>query len=489
MKKLAVFISCVLVSALLTAPLSAQPADDVSSAASTSSASSQSTDSQPQEQADAGAAGTTATSGSSFPPPFADKLHSRAIYMVNLDSGAVVYERNSQEQISPASLTKIMTCIVALENVANPENETTSLKAYIQNELYKIGGVTLGGIYMGEELSIKDLMYAMMLPSANEAAMMVADYVGDGSQEAFVEMMNAKAKEIGALNTHFSNATGLYDENNYSTAYDMALIARYAMQNPDFVEIVTTRAYTSQPTPRYPDGIPWYSSNYMQIQSHKEYYYEGLKGIKTGTLPAQNMRNFISTASRDGYSYLLVVMGAPTKDDKGQRYQYNLAFWDTRDLYNWAFETFTVKTLMNIGDEVSEVAVRLSWDVDNIKLLAADKFAALVPKETTEDALQAIPDIPAAIDAPIKKGDVVGTARLMLGGEEIGRVRLVAAQSVQRSEALYYISVVKSFMSNFLFKLAVSFVGVVIVLYIILMLVRNHNRRRYRMRRRPSGRR
>lgn len=442
---------------------------------------------------------------SNYQPDFADDLKTQGIYMLNLDSDEVVYEKEAQKRMYPASLTKIMTCIVALENVDNPDTETTDLKAYIQNHLYNLQVDTLGGIYLGESLTIRDLLYAMMLQSANEAAMMIADYVGDGNIDYFCEMMNKKAKEIGANNTYFGNATGLDDTESYTTAYDMALIAKYAMQNPDFVELVTTLAYTSQPTDKHENGITWYSINSMQRGTDVDYYYEGTKGVKTGTLPEQNIRNYVSTCTRDGYTYLLVMLGAPIRDESGQQYKYNLTWKESAMLYDWAFETFQVKTLMTIGEEVSEVGVRLSWDVDHIKLLAADKFASLVPNETTVDDVTPIVEIEnyvevpikgqkdkteKYINAPIKKGQTIGYVKLMLGGEEVGRVPLVAAQSVEQSKSLYYLDKIKSFFNTFIFKFVFTFVIIILVLYIVLMIIRNRNRRRYKMRKkRPPQRR
>lgn len=399
-----------------------------------------------------------------------------------------MYEKDSQGKMYPASLTKIMTCILALEMVDDLDNETTSLKTYIQEYLYNLrvnGGVDVqtGGIYLNETLCIRDLLYAMMLQSANEAAMMVADYIGDGSIEYFCELMNAKAKEIGAKNTNFSNPSGLYDSNNYSTAYDMAKIAEYAMQNPEFVEIVTTQVYTSQPTNKQENGIQWVSTNRMQNPGNTEYYYDGLQGIKTGTLE-ESGSNFISTATRDGYTYLLVVMGAPLEDDTGATYAKNLAFVDTKYLYDWAFENFRVKTLMDVGDPIAEVPVRLNWDKDHVQLLASEKYQALVHNEVTSDSVQTIPELPDHVDAPIEKGEEIGYVKLMLEGQEIGRVALVAGENIEQSKALYYMDKVKSFFNTFLFKFVFVFVLVIIVLYIALMVVRNHNKRRYQSRRR-----
>lgn len=436
----------------------------------------------------------------SYRPDFADSLRSKSIYMINLDSDSVVFEQNAQERVYPASLTKIMTAIVALESDVDLDKETTALKAYIQSYLYELGGASLGGIYLGETLTIRDLLYATIVQSACEAAMMVGDYIGDGDIENFVALMNKKAKEIGAKNTNFTNTTGLFDENNYSTAYDMALIMKYAMENPEFVDMVSANAYTSKPTDRHANGITWTSYNSMQLPGRQDYY-EGVNGGKTGTLPEQNIRNLATTATLDGYTYLLVVMGSPYYDEAGAEYANNIAMGESRLLYDWAFRTFKVKTLMEVGQEVAEVNVRLSLDKDHIKLLARDKFASLVPADVTTDDI--IPEKVIEkgverpvkdgkkgekaifIDAPIRKGDPVGYVRLTFMGEEIGRVQLVAAENVEQSKSLYYLEKVKSVFDNFAFKFILVLAIVILVLYIALMVVRNRNRRRYAQRRRP----
>lgn len=490
MKKFAFFMTLVILVTSLSSPLMAAPSSSSGSSSessSSSSSSSESSSSTTSKDSDSSKPNAAAASNSSKAPT-EDNVNSHAVYMVNLDSNSVLFEKNAQERIWPASLTKIMTCIVALEQVGDIDKETTSLNADIQTYLFNLGGVSLGDIRMGETFTIHQLLYAMMLQSANEAAMMVADYVGKGDSSKFIDKMNQKAKEIGAKNTHFSNSTGLHDEDNYSTAYDLALITEYAMKNPTFEELVTATYYECPPTEKHPSGVIWSSINYMQ-QVGNEYYYEGIKGVKTGSLPDSDVggggiRNFISTCTRNGYTYLTVCVGAPQEREDGMRYEKNLAFVDTRNLYNWAFENFTVKTLMDVGDEVAEVPVRLSWDIDHIKLLSGSKFASLVANEVTQDSLQKLVEVPEHIDAPITKGDEVGYVKLMLNGEEVGRVKLLAAQSVQRSSALYYADMVKSFLSTFLFKFVLTFIIVILILYIILMIVRNHNRRRYRMRRR-----
>ncbi len=507
MRKLAVFLSLLMLCSALSLPLMAE---DPSSSASQGSSEASSSETSSEEASSESASDDEASpssegenqeeQGTSLPGDSSDsnkyslpvdmQIQSQAIYLMNLDSGEVLQERNSQVKMQPAALTKIMTCIIALESDINLDAEKTELKTYIQNELYNIGGGQADGIVRGENLTIRDLLYAMMLQSGDSAAMMVADYISDGAPEYFFELMNNKAKEVGAMNTNFANATGLYNEASYTTAYDMAKIVEYAVQNEEFMEIVTTRTYTSQPTEMHPNGITWVSNNSMQNPSDTDYYIEGVKGVMSGSLTTTQTRNAASIATRDGYTYLLICMGAPmTAPESGERYMYNLAWLDSAKLYNWAFSSFEVKTLVEIGERFGEIPVKYNWEQDKVFLLAANKFASLVPKETTEESLEPVMDIPEYLEAPVKKGDKVGSVKLMVSGVEVGRVDLVAESNVDRSATLYYLDQVKQFCNQFIFKFLITFLIVIILAYIGLMILRNHNRRRYkyqRPRKRPS---
>lgn len=488
---LTILLSFALAASISFAALASSQAESASQDSSSAS-SGEAADAQGgAEPVDAAVDGT----GSSLTPSFAGELRATSIYMMNLDSEQPVYTLNAEQRMNPASLTKVMTCIIALESDRDIRTESTPLKAYIQNELYTMRIDTLGGIALGEELTIYDLLNAMMLQSANEAAMMVADYIGDGNMELFYDMMNQKARELGAKNTNFSNATGLYDENNYTTASDMALIVKYAMENEEFREIVTRNTYTSAPTNRHAEGITWIGINLGQKQSEPDYYYEGLAGVKTGSLPGSSVggngiHNLATTATRDGYTYLLIQLGADLTDAEGNRLRPVSNFIDAKRLYDWAFENFKVETLMNVGQEVTQINVKLAKNKDQqvIKLVALDKFASLVPVNTTEASVKAEADLPAFVKAPISKGAKIGEAKLILNGEEIGRIDLVAAEAVEASKILTAFDKIGGFFSSFIFKFVFIFLIVVILLYVALMVVRNHNKRRYSSRRKRPRR-
>lgn len=414
---------------------------------------------------------------SGYSPGF--EVDAQAVYLYNLDTGTLIYEKDSDKRVYPASLTKIMTAILALENTPDLDNTLVAYPTYVQDYLYnyqqQVGKVSLGGMMAGEELSMRQLLYAIMLPSANEAAMTIADHIG-GSQEAFAEMMNKRAKELGAGGTNFVNPNGLFAEEHYTTAYDMAQITMHAMELPGFMDIASTLSYESGQTNKH-DNLVWNTTNQMMIPNNS-YYYPYLKGIKTGTLPESGY-NFISTATRDGFTYLLVVIGGAFFDASGGQLPNNTAFEVTAKLYDWVFDTFRQKALVEKGKYVAEVPLRLSLDKDYLQLMTGDRFTALIPGDIEVTSVALMPVLPDSIDAPVEKGTQIGEVRLILAGEEMGRVPLLAAESVAASPMMILLERAKEIMRSFWFKFAVSFLILLVLLYIVLMIIRNRNRRRY----------
>ncbi|MDR2933227.1 MAG: D-alanyl-D-alanine carboxypeptidase [Oscillospiraceae bacterium] len=414
-----------------------------------------------------------------YPPNF--EVSAKGVYMYNLDTESVIYQKNADTPLYPASVTKIMTCILALENTDNLDMEDITYPNYVQDYLYdyqyiqKNGEVSKGGLLAGEVLSMRDALYALMLPSANEVAMIIADHIG-GSQEGFVEMMNAKARELGATNTNFVNANGLFDSAHVTTAHDIYLMARHAMELPGFMDIVTTVSYQCPPTNKHPEGLNWSTTNLMMVPNNL-YYYPPLKGIKTGTLPDSG-RCFVSTATRDGFTYLLVVLGSTYLDETGAAMAENMAFVETRQLYEWVFDTFRVKNLVDKGKYVAEIPLRLNLDQDHVKLMTAERFTALLPNDIDSNSVTLIPEIPDAIDAPVTKGQYVGEVALILSGEEIGRVDLLSVESVEASQVLVLLEKAKEITRSFWFKFAIVLFVFLFVFYIVLMILRNRRRRR-----------
>ncbi|MDF2567049.1 MAG: D-alanyl-D-alanine carboxypeptidase, partial [Oscillospiraceae bacterium] len=274
-------------------------------------------------------------------------VNSQAAYMVNTDTGTVIYEKNADKRMYPASLTKIMTAIIAMEQTKDLDKTVVTAPSYIFDELYG-QNASNADIRQGEKVTMRDLLYACILPSACEAGSIIADYIGKGSIPDFTAMMNEKAKELGATGTNFVNAHGLFDASQYTTAKDMYLITKYAMSVPGFLEIAGTYKHTMKATNKHSEKRNIYHTNLLlKNNGTNPYYYPYAKGIKTGTLD-ESGRNLISIASKDGYNYLLVTLGAPMSDPSGKILCYN----DAINLYEWAFSRFKVKAILKTTETV-----------------------------------------------------------------------------------------------------------------------------------------
>lgn len=422
---------------------------------------------------------------SAITPAFADydpgfDVDAEAVYFINLDTGKVIYEKDADKKVYPASTTKIMTALLALENIPDLDTPQIELKLYIQNALSGTGA-SLAGILRGETFTPRELLYAALLPSGNEAAMMLGDYVGDGSLDYFAEMMNEKAAELGAVNTHFVNASGMHDDDHYATAYDMYLITMAALENETFREIVSTNYYYAGED-QNGNPLHWNTTNFL-ISPGSTYYYPYATGVKTGTTDEAG-RCLVSTAEKDGYHYLMVMMGAPQYDFNGEKLEENMVFKQTIGLYDWAFSSFSNKTLIEKDVGVGEVPLKLArGGKDYLLIKSGEVFTDLLPNEIEASSITMELDLPAVINAPIEEGDQVGTIRLMLAGEEIGSVPAVAAEDVDASLIATLIDQFKRLFRSFLAKFIVVFVILSIIAYIIITVLRGRNKNRYYRRR------
>ncbi len=414
-----------------------------------------------------------------FTPGF--KVESEAAYLVNLDKDIVVYEKNSLKKMYPASLTKIMTAIIVLDNVKDLDNTYFEAPLVVFDDLYGQGASAVG-YSRGEVASVTDLMYSMMMYSACESAGILAYHVGGESIPNFIDMMNQKAQELGCTGTNFTNPHGLYDDDQYTNARDMAIITQYAIDNyPKFMEFACTTEYTMKATNYQQEG--WatiYHTNKM-LSSSSEYYYQYARGIKTGTLD-ESGRNLITSARKDGNNYLLVTLGGPMYDDEGNAVFDH--FIDHKNIYEWAFNTFEFKTVLSSTQEITEVPVKYGEEKDYVILVPSGEYATLWPNTLDVSTLKAdiltegFLDENGQIMAPVKKGQKLGTYSLSLSGEVLCTVDLVANQDITLSETQYNLDKAKAFLGSFWFKLAIGIAIVLIILYIVIYIKINSKKKR-----------
>ena len=276
--------------------------------------------------------------------------------VIDADTGTVLWGQNIHNQYFPASITKIMTALIVIETCSLDETVTFSHNAVFNVE----AGSSNAGINEGDKLSVKDCLYALLLKSANEAANALAEHVA-GSTEAFADMMNAKAKELGCTDTHFANPSGLNDPEHYTSTYDMALIARAAFLNPTFEEIGSTTYYKLPPNSINPEGLTIYPGHKM-LKKSTPYYYPGIVGGKTGyTTLAGN--TLVTCARKNGLKLIAVIL-------KGSTPQY---WTDTKNLLDFGFENFVSVRAADHETKFSPVSSDLTFGG-----LALDKPAALI---------------------------------------------------------------------------------------------------------------
>ncbi len=411
------------------------------------------------------------------------KIYSEAVYMISLDTDDVVYSKNSDQQRVPASLTKIMTCLLVLEANNGDEDvlrSKTAVGGYDAFNELEGTGCSNADIKRGEEVNYYDLLCALMVPSGCEAANILAIDMC-GSIDAFVEKMNLKAAEIGMTNTHYSNTHGLFAENNYTTCEDIALLTKYVMNKYDlFMTICNQAEYDMSPTKEHPDGTHLITSNKMLVEG-SDYYYRFAKGIKTGFLDAAG-RCLVSTATRNGYTYLIVSMGAPAVNEEGEDTMYNCI--DHATLYEWAFENLEYATILDTASEMGEVPVEYGKGVDHVTVKPSMSYSQLWPKNVDKSQIKQKITLNQSVVAPVTVGQPLGSIELTYDGQTVAKIDLVSTAAVERDEIKSDVKVAASFKDSAAIKIAIIVAVGAVLLYVlifaaIMVLRRNRRRDRY----------
>ncbi|MBQ9814434.1 MAG: D-alanyl-D-alanine carboxypeptidase [Lachnospiraceae bacterium] len=295
--------------------------------------------------------------------PAAPDLLSGSCLMIEANTQAVLYSKNPDEKIYPASTTKLLTCLVALENSTFDETVTFSENAVnLEDDASNIGAVA------GEQMTMKDCLYGLMVASGNECANAIAEHIA-GSIPKFAEMMNRKAEELGCTGSHFVNPHGLFDENHYTTAADMLKIAQAAFNNSSLLDIISQASYTIKPTNKTEEERTLTNSHYM-ILPHSEYYNEYVVGGKTGYL-VESGRCLITLAKKDNMTIICVTMFCPT---------YTGVFSDTQELLDYAFNNFSIRN-------ISQSEIRFGYADDKAKVVVDSTSQLLLPNKVAFESL------------------------------------------------------------------------------------------------------
>lgn len=345
-------------------------------------------------------------------------VYCNSAILIDARTGNVLYEKNSNQKAYPASTTKVLTAYIALTQIGDTNTEIVPTKNAIMSVPV---GSSLAYFSENEKLTLEQVLFGLLLPSGNDAANIIAEYVS-GSSSNFAELMNVTAEKLGATNSHFVNPSGWHDNEHYTTAADLAKIAYNAMKIPKFKEIVSQTRYVMPETNVSKVKRTFINTN--KLLSSGEYYYEAATGVKTGyTSQAGNC--LVASASKDGVELISVAMGGNTVP-VGK----SAVYLDTINLLNFGFENYHNNQLVAQSDLISTITPKKSGN-KTLDLITDSPINVLVENGDTPvfDKIISLND---KIVAPIKKGDVLGTLTYIENNEVVGIVNLVAKTDVEK---------------------------------------------------------
>ena len=408
-------------------------------------------------------------------------------YLISLDKdNTVIYDKNSEVRYDPAAIVKIVTGIIVIENCSNLDQ---IIEAPYDSVVSVLGtGSSTAAISAGEEMSIRDLLYCMLVYNAADAAQILADYITE-DRDAFVAMMNDLAARLGCVNTHFTNAVGYDDSDQYTTAREISAIYYYCVSNPVFDEIISTDYFEVEPTNKYGYTRYFKTTNGLMNNNISDYYLKYVRSGKSG-VAGDNGCNSVSIASKDGYNYLCVVMDAPYADCDDDKVDENMSFVSAKKLYQWTFDNIRLRIVASTSQYVTEVKVKLSSEYDYVSLVPAEEISALVPAGVNAESLlpEPIPELTSdVVKAPVHKGDILGRATIKYAGEVVAEVDLAAAFDVRPNLLKWCCDLLLSLLKSTVFRIIFIVALAVAVIY-ELMVFRGGRRDRKKSSVRPVSR-
>ncbi|AQS58952.1 D-alanyl-D-alanine carboxypeptidase family protein [Desulforamulus ferrireducens] len=346
------------------------------------------------------------------------KIKASAACLMDVATGQIYYQKEGSKRREPASLTKVMTGILAIENGDLKDIVTVKKRA---------AAVSMGqdiGLNTGDRLTLEDLLKAALMYSANDSTVAIGEHIAD-SHDLFVQMMNDKAKTLGMLNTHFANTNGFHHPNHYTTANDLAILTAYALRNETFAKLVATKEATITWQPKSEAKV---ASKENEPETLKQRNirntnrllfsdYEGINGVKTGTTPRAG-NCLIASATRDGRQLVVVILNS------------NNRWQDATKLLDYGFNQVKPVVLAEQDEVMAEIEV-LEGKEPKVTLVAAKKLEYNLPLIEVEKIQRKVNLYPVP-KAPVKKGTVLGTATYLIEGKEIATVDLIANQDIER---------------------------------------------------------
>lgn len=377
---------------------------------------------------------TTIVSAKSFienTDPLPDiPIYSKAAILVEPNTGKILYNKNGKEKKYPASTTKILTAIIVIENCKLDDKVVVDYDSIIEVP----SGYTIAALQVGEELTVKQLLQVLLIHSANDAANVLARHVS-GSIEEFANLMNKKAEEIGCKDTHFTNPSGKHDDDHYTTAYDLALMMDYCLDNETFFELVSSKSCIIPPTNKYTERV-FTNTNELLVMDTREmddnYYYPYAIAGKTGyTSQANNC--LVAAAIKDDVKLISVVLDG-VRTDEGL----SARFMDTKTLFEYGYNNFTIRKLHENGAIVTQIEVKNATnDTKNLDLLINKDINVLIKQIDINSKIEPEITLKENIEAPIQKGDILGKAKYTIDGVEY-EADLIAANEVKKDNFLFF---------------------------------------------------
>lgn len=405
--------------------------------------------------------------------------------LVDANHGEILYEKKAREKAYPASITKVLTALLVLEAMdSGALTADTMITADYTSQDGMVDGASTAGIKPGHTLTVEELLYCLLLPSANEASNILAVAV-DGSIEAFVEHMNRRAGELGCQGTHYTNPHGLHDNNHYTTAYDISLMMAEALKHDLFRTIIATPSYTIPANDNHPEFYFFNTNGLISNLNYWGYVYDKCIGGKTGSTDEAG-RCLTAVAESGDTTLISVILGSGVVNIKGEKKQGQLT--ESTKLLEWGFHNFKRVTITRGSEPVDKVAVTLSRQADEVMVKPQGSITRTLPVDLDLDAIE--PEISLfsdTVEAPVQEGQVLGTMKLSLDGTTYGSLDLVAVNSVERSELLYRMDQIVSFFQNSGVKLLLVVLAVLVLAAVFYMLV-IRKKRRYRSGRRARSR-
>lgn len=394
---------------------------------------------------------------------------SDSVFLADNVTGTILLEKNADVKRSPAGLVKVVTALVVLEN--GNVNDTVVISENAGTAFGKATGLI--DLVPGEEITVSDLLYCMMLAPSNEAALALAEHISDNNVDLFIQQMNDLAQRAGCENTRFVNVTGLDTDNQYTTARDMFRIARYAMSNARFMAIANSQhkqTYSKQPSSNgtMVEKERYFSNDNRLISQIRElgYYYSAAKGIMSGyTAKAGYCLMTTAQKSSTGMNLICIIMGGQMYTEGGNTgtggAQKVSSYVDAKNIMVAAFEQFELRSIAMAGEVIDEVPVKASTSKDAVTVGTQSNVQIVLPKDAKDSEVVRNIEKVVEVKAPVKTGDVLGTMTITYDGEEYGPYSLIALSDVSGNLVASVLYEIGRFFRS-------TIVQIIIILFIIL---------------------